>query len=48
MGTLLKGHGRAMVAPVETERNIVAKRVLERGEKSHVYMQATRTANRHR
>ena len=46
-GTLLKGQSRVLV-PVEIEGNIVPKSGWTRGEKSCVYMQGARTANRHR
>ena len=46
-GTLLKGQSRVLV-PVEIEGNVVPKSGWTRGEKSCVYIQGARTANRHR
>ena len=46
-GTLFEGQSRVLV-PVVIEGNIVPKSGWRRGEKSCVYIQGARTANRHR
>ena len=46
-GTHMKSRSRVLV-PVVIEGNIVPKSGWKRGEKSCVYIQGARTANRHR